>query len=200
MHSQQMFNECIAEAGDLPAVSSQDDVDDGGNCLPPTVYRVVLSYLPATDTEKEEHNIALLLLLKFLDVLEGTHFGCRGIETLARLKQKRKRQKGEGIRQWTGRETNQLFTSNPAASLVMEGVIVRQKNLARGIGLERRKRKFAFCGISDWELLLLGPSAIGLAPRGRRLVKSGSSTNAPHRGHRAQIPCTTLQPPFDTRH
>jgi len=32
-----------------------------------------LSYLPAAHTEKEAEDIALLLLLKFLDVLEGTH-------------------------------------------------------------------------------------------------------------------------------
>lgn len=34
------------------------------------------TYLPAANAEKEAHHIGLLLLLKFLDILEGTHFGC----------------------------------------------------------------------------------------------------------------------------
>ena len=32
-----------------------------------------LSYVPASDTEKETQHIRLLLLLKFFDILEGTH-------------------------------------------------------------------------------------------------------------------------------
>ena len=35
--------------------------------------RFELSYLPASNTEKESQHIRLLLLLKFLDVFEGTH-------------------------------------------------------------------------------------------------------------------------------
>lgn len=35
--------------------------------------RIGSSYLPASDTEKEAEDIRLLLLLKLLDVLEGTH-------------------------------------------------------------------------------------------------------------------------------
>jgi hypothetical protein len=34
------------------------------------------TYFPAADTEKEAHHIGLLLLLKLLDILEGTHLGC----------------------------------------------------------------------------------------------------------------------------
>lgn len=34
------------------------------------------TYFPAADTQKELHDIRLLLLLKLLDVLEGTHLGC----------------------------------------------------------------------------------------------------------------------------
>lgn len=33
------------------------------------------TYLPAANAEKEAHHIGLLLLLKFLDILKGTHFG-----------------------------------------------------------------------------------------------------------------------------
>lgn len=39
------------------------------------------TYFPAANAEKEAHHIGLLLLLKFLDILEGTHFGY--IPTLA---------------------------------------------------------------------------------------------------------------------
>jgi hypothetical protein len=33
----------------------------------------VVSYLPASDTEKESEDIGLLLLLKLFNVFEGTH-------------------------------------------------------------------------------------------------------------------------------
>lgn len=36
------------------------------------------TYFPAAHSEKEAHHIGLLLLLKFLDILEGTHLGCSG--------------------------------------------------------------------------------------------------------------------------
>ena len=35
--------------------------------------RVELSYLPASDTEKEAQNVGLLLLIQFLNVFEGSH-------------------------------------------------------------------------------------------------------------------------------
>ena len=35
------------------------------------------TYFPAANAEKEAHHIGLLLLLKFLDILEGTHLDCR---------------------------------------------------------------------------------------------------------------------------
>lgn len=82
MHSQQMFNECIAETGeqfsfpDHPAVlRASTGGREGGLEVssPPTL--LISTYFPAADSEKEEHHIALLLLLKLLDVLEGTHFG-----------------------------------------------------------------------------------------------------------------------------
>lgn len=34
-----------------------------------------LTYFPAAHSEKEAHQVRLLLLLKFLDILEGTHLG-----------------------------------------------------------------------------------------------------------------------------
>ena len=37
------------------------------------------TYFPAANTEQERHEVALLLLLKFLDILEGTHLGCAKI-------------------------------------------------------------------------------------------------------------------------
>ena len=36
----------------------------------------VSTYFPATDSQQELHNVRLLLLLKLLDVLKGTHLGC----------------------------------------------------------------------------------------------------------------------------
>lgn len=36
----------------------------------------VSTYFPAADSEQELHNIRLLLLLKLLDVLKGTHLDC----------------------------------------------------------------------------------------------------------------------------
>lgn len=38
---------------------------------------LVSTYFPAADTEEELHDVRLLLLLKLLDVLEGTHLGCK---------------------------------------------------------------------------------------------------------------------------
>jgi hypothetical protein len=56
-----------------------------------------MSYLPAADTQKEAHHIRLLLLLKLLDVLEGTHCDgcvcCWGVST-------------DGLRGKGGRERN----------------------------------------------------------------------------------------------
>jgi len=43
----------------------------------------VSTYFPASDTEEEAQDVGLLLLLKLLDVLEGTHFGCSIDEKLA---------------------------------------------------------------------------------------------------------------------
>jgi hypothetical protein len=40
------------------------------------IARAGSTYFPAADSEKVEEDIALLLLLKLFDVLEGTHLDC----------------------------------------------------------------------------------------------------------------------------
>lgn len=65
-------------------VHSQQSSTSNTRCQPRPVSRIFIrsrardgesksSYLPAADAEQEAEHIALLLLLKFLDVLEGTH-------------------------------------------------------------------------------------------------------------------------------
>jgi hypothetical protein len=45
--------------------------------LPYCVYSRKDSYLPAAHSEEESHDIGLLLLVKLLDIFEGTHLGYR---------------------------------------------------------------------------------------------------------------------------
>lgn len=56
-------------------------------CRASTWYRnrVVSTYFPAANTQKEAHHIGLLLLLELFDILEGTHFDCGDGVRLASL-------------------------------------------------------------------------------------------------------------------
>jgi hypothetical protein len=56
-----------------------------------------LSYLPAANTEKEAENIRLLLLLQFLDVLEGTHLRVEKLALLESQKLRGARRKFTGL-------------------------------------------------------------------------------------------------------
>ena len=79
MHSQLMFNECIARSIVKMSTSHVHNIPMSGyqirsiDSVSMAYGRVELSYLPAADTEKEAQNIGLLFLLKLLDILEGTH-------------------------------------------------------------------------------------------------------------------------------
>ena len=59
MYSQQMFNEYDQDTSTRSAICRS--------------WVVGVSYLPAAHAEQEAHNIALLLLLKLLEVLVRTH-------------------------------------------------------------------------------------------------------------------------------
>lgn len=59
MYSQQMFNEYNQDTSTRSAICRS--------------WYVGVSYLPAAHAEQEAHYIALLLLLKLLEVLVGTH-------------------------------------------------------------------------------------------------------------------------------
>ena len=101
MHSQQMFNECIARtrvvgAGRFPNQHPNrppphrkrhffeetkreklpSPIRGGTSTRPHEAYLICSTYLPASNSEEKLHNIGLLLLLKFLDIFEGTHLGC----------------------------------------------------------------------------------------------------------------------------
>lgn len=107
MHSQLMFNECIAETRSRerrqrpqnprqPTAAHSihaSDLDGRSMCVCMHVcirvyacsrfFRVGISgseegstYFPAADSGQEEQDIRLLLLLKLLDVLKGTHLDC----------------------------------------------------------------------------------------------------------------------------
>lgn len=102
MHSQLMFNECIAKTrslslslslargkGEREKEKREDSVhiiihvNSMHCCRFSCVYafrvggmKVFLTYFPAADSEKESEDIRLLLLLKLFDVLEGTHLDC----------------------------------------------------------------------------------------------------------------------------
>ena len=74
------FNECIAgssmkmSTSNVPQYSLLVCLEDQIRSIGFAVgLRVVVSYLPAPDTEKESKDIGLLLLLKLLDIFEGTH-------------------------------------------------------------------------------------------------------------------------------
>lgn len=85
MHSQQMFNECIARTGRVSwfrwrkistgRTESRFFVRRTGKAA---VHNIegALTNLPAANPEKEANDIALLLLRKLLEVLKGTHFAC----------------------------------------------------------------------------------------------------------------------------
>lgn len=74
MHSQQMFNECIARA----AVNRNRGFPKKNPIAMPTVHMFsrILTDLPAANPEKEANDIALLLLGELFEVLEGAHFAC----------------------------------------------------------------------------------------------------------------------------
>jgi hypothetical protein len=93
MHSQLMFNECIARTEGLRAcyvslALSTTDLSvcpsrarETTQCPAPSpstcIYQLkrgCSTYFPASDSEEETQHIGLLALLKFFDVLEGTHF------------------------------------------------------------------------------------------------------------------------------
>jgi hypothetical protein len=92
MHSQLMFNECIAR-------SIKNDVHNSPSTIFQCVHRpdskywfgfdVVkgskLSYLPASDTEKEAQNVGLLLLVQFLNIFEGSHLEINRLALKKRL-------------------------------------------------------------------------------------------------------------------
>ena len=73
------FNECIAGSSMKMSTSNVPQYSLLMSRGPDSKYwvrgrlGVVVSYLPASDTEKESKDIGLLLLLKLLDVFEGTH-------------------------------------------------------------------------------------------------------------------------------
>ena len=79
MHSQLMFNECIARSIYKDVHIHVRNIPMG----PKTIFevlvrfrfreRVELSYLPAADPEKEAQHIGLLLLGDLLEIFVGTH-------------------------------------------------------------------------------------------------------------------------------
>ena len=87
MHSQQMFNECIARAREAirpllsqPRIEGCRRVGSQAHSRP-QIYiaierciRCVLTYFPASYSEEEAQHVGLLLLLKLFEILEGTHF------------------------------------------------------------------------------------------------------------------------------
>jgi hypothetical protein len=81
MHSQLMFNECIARSIEKMSTSTSMSPIFQYVWRPVSKYgfgvrcrkRIELSYLPAADTEKEAEDIGLLLLLKLLNVLKRAH-------------------------------------------------------------------------------------------------------------------------------
>lgn len=100
MHSQLMFNECIAKTRPLSLLWLKSEergdsvhiINQLRQCILDCcrfslcVYALRVgnqsnrwrfsTYFPAADSEEESQNIGLLLLLKLFDVLEGTHFDC----------------------------------------------------------------------------------------------------------------------------
>ena len=83
MHSQHMFNECIARTeqarGSIdedPRLEYSSPIVDKARQT--TVHNLegALTDLPAADAEKEADHIGLLLLRQLLEVLEGTHLVC----------------------------------------------------------------------------------------------------------------------------
>lgn len=78
MHSQQTFNECIAQADgcfcwlgathDGLGAPRSENIDSAHMCSFFRLNGPVLTYFPAADSQEELQNIALLLLLKLLDV------------------------------------------------------------------------------------------------------------------------------------
>lgn len=94
MHSQQMFNECIARTGrrwGRPRQKSPRGEMPGSVHHRATVHILYRSGcsktdLPAANAEKEAEHIALLLLLKLLEVFKGTHSDSVGGKRLARIR------------------------------------------------------------------------------------------------------------------
>lgn len=83
MHSQQMFNECIARTGraaslptGVPHERARGSSSTGTPQATAHISPGALTDLPAANPKKEASDIALLLLRKLLEVLQGTHFAC----------------------------------------------------------------------------------------------------------------------------
>lgn len=80
--------------------------------------RLESTYLPAANAEKEAHHIGLLLLLKFLDILEGTHFGCyNDVSNVARVETE------------NSAEDNLLFQLSKRIDKNNPGVLFRKLNV-----------------------------------------------------------------------
>lgn len=103
MHSQLMFNECIARTRVLFHSDQQNWPlwNDPSSTMSP--LNVISTYFPAADSEKESKHVGLLLLLELLDILESTHLCCLTIEKLACSLKVEYLFQGEGVE-----ETNQL--------------------------------------------------------------------------------------------
>jgi hypothetical protein len=79
-----MFNECIARTGRVVVLSAAastreariEFVVDRTTQAAVHILEGALTDLPAANPKKEANDIALLLLRKLLEVLQGTHFAC----------------------------------------------------------------------------------------------------------------------------
>lgn len=79
MHSQQMFNECIARTWQVVAPLTTIPTVTERICRQRSDHEPLSTFstnLPAANAEKEANDIALLLLGKLLEVLKGAHFAC----------------------------------------------------------------------------------------------------------------------------
>lgn len=71
-HQRRQQERCTSDKEE--SVSATIDCSSGGGKKKSTSG--FSAYLPAAHAQKEAHHIGLLLLLKLLDILEGTHLGC----------------------------------------------------------------------------------------------------------------------------
>lgn len=80
MHSQQMFNECIARTERVVVPLTRFLIGQKRIRRQQSHHKPLSTYLtnlPAANAEKEANDIALLLLGKLLEVLKGAHFACQ---------------------------------------------------------------------------------------------------------------------------